>query len=498
MKRRALFVELAVLAVLLYMGWRLRVRNLTYVVRISEVLLLAVLLKVAWRVTALVELSVEDLAGLACCMVLNHVLLSLFHANWYASAYVAFFSFLVLAELLVLVRGIHGRKRGYGVSVGYGILCCFGVLAGCKRWEWYVLNYYYAREREFGYGVKGLYLLVCGAFLWAVVFLAVGGLGILLKRWLVLLQEYSVKYGEIDFSILLVVVLTLCTLSVRELVRLAVPFLPMGEVPPMAWFFFWPVAEDTYEIPLLWLIFSVLMAMIQVIYLRLLVKSISAKEKMGLQERELHQLAEYNRELERNVEDMRGIRHDIKNMFLTMGGFVDRSGDGEMKAFYEENLVPFAKQELRKNELYGKLACIHSEGLKSFLYFKIMQGIEQDVSMDLVVELADGDGILGMEQADLIRILGILVDNGIEEAVACRGAVGVSLRETQGEYFFSISNTVRPQTREKGVVAGTTEKGLGRGNGLLIVEKLMRKYRNVLLNSFFRDGEFVQCLRIEK
>jgi len=238
--------------------------------------------------------------------------------------------------------------------------------------------------------------------------------------------------------------------------------------------------------------------MTQIIYIRLLVKTISVKDDMRLQEKDLRKLAEYNRELEKNMEAMRGIRHDIKNMFLTMGGFVDRSNDEEMKIFYEENIVPFAKQELQKNDLYMKLACIHSESLKSFLYFKIMQGIEQGVSIDLLVKLADGDDFFCIGQIDLIRILGILIDNALEEAKACKGTVVISMGENEREYLFSVSNSVRRQTREKGVAAGTTDKGLGRGNGLLIVDKLVKKYRNVLLNSFFKEDEFVQCLRIGK
>lgn len=181
-----------------------------------------------------------------------------------------------------------------------------------------------------------------------------------------------------------------------------------------------------------------------------------------------------------------------------MGGFVDRSNDEEMKVFYKENFVPFAKQELQKNDLCMKLACIHSESLKSFLYFKMMQGIEQRVSIDLLVQIGDTNDILCMEQIDLPRILGILMDNAIEEAKACSGTVVIAIKENEREYLFSVSNTVRRQIREKGVIAGTTDKGLGRGNGLLIVESLIRKYRNVILNSFFKEDEFVQCLRIEK
>ena len=115
-----------------------------------------------------------------------------------------------------------------------------------------------------------------------------------------------------------------------------------------------------------------------------------------------------------------------------------------------------------------------------------MQGIEQNVPIDLAVQLVDTKDFLCIEQIDLIRILGILIDNALEEAKTCQGTVSITIKEKEQEYLFSVSNTVRPQVREKGVNAGTTDKGLGRGNGLLIVDKLVWKYRNVLLNSFFK------------
>lgn len=472
-------MELLLLALMMLIGWGLRVRSLYYALSISEIFILMAILKII----PLMELSVNDLIIMAFFMLLNNVVLQLPFFGGPGFLHIAPFLLMLLLELLVLVRVIHQRKRGYGIVVGYAVLCCWGVLVVYRKWERFVLDYYLAREGEFDFAVKALYLLTCMVIISVPVILIIRCLSIFLKKWLIKLQEYSVTYTEIDRSIVLVMILTLGTLSMRELVRILLPFLS---------------AEDTSEMPLLWTGFSFMMVMIQIIYIRLLVKSISVKEEMHLLEKDMHQLAEYNRELEKNMEDMRGIRHDIKNMFLTMGGYVDRSNDEEMKVFYEKNIVPFAKQEIQKNDLYVKLACIHSESLKSFLYYKIMQGIEQNVPVELLVQFINMDGFFCIGQTDLIRILGILIDNAVEEAKACKGTVTISMRENEREYLFSVSNTVGRQKREKGIVAGTTDKGLGRGNGLLIVDKLIRKYRNVLLNSFFKEEEFVQCLRIEK
>jgi len=477
--KKVLFVELLSLAFILLIGWRLRIRSLYFAMRISEVLILTAILSIM----PLLELSVNDLLAAAGFMLLNQVVLQLLYLGGPVFFSIIPFIFLLSLELLVLVRGIHRRTRGYGIAVLYAVLCCWGVLFVYRSWEGVSLAPYYEREDEFGFIVKALYLLACIAVLFVPVFFMVRGISVFLKRWLVKLRDYSMTYTEIDHSVILVLLFTLGTLSMRELVWKLIPFLPF---------------KDSYDPPLLWQVLCIIIVVTQVIYIRLLVKTISVKEDMRLQEKDLRKLAEYNRELEKNMEDMKGIRHDIKNMFLTMGGFVDRSNDEEMKIFYEENIVPFAKQELRKNDLYGKLACIHCESLKSFLYFKIMQGIEQDVSVDLLVKLADTGDFFCMGQIDLIRILGILIDNALEEAKSCKGTAAISLRENEREYLFSVSNTVRRQTKERGVAAGTTDKGPGRGNGLLIVDRLVRKYRNVLLNSFFKEDEFVQCLRIGK
>lgn len=473
-KKKAFLGALLLFMFMLLIGWKLRSRSFYYVMDIGEVLFLAAILKVL----LLPELSVNDFFVMASAMLLNKLILPFLYIPGYSHPRTIAFVFLLSLELYVMVRLIHKRKYGHGVVTAYAAACCWIALSLYRKCGQKLYSHYFVRENEISLIRKELYILVVIFIISVFIFLSIRCLNFFSKNWLESMKEYSVKYREIDRSIMLIVVLTFSCLMMTELVSV--------------------YGDSTYALPVLWIGLCTVIVMIQFIYIRLLVKSISVKEEMRLQENDLQQLAQYNHELENNMENIRNIKHDIKNLFLTMGGFVDKSGDEEMKTFYAENIIPFAKQEVQKNDLYMKLANIHDESMKSFLYFKIMQGIDQDVDMDLQVMLDNTDNSFCMGQIDLIRILGILLDNAIEESKICNGTVVISIKEDEREYVFSVSNTVRRQTREKGVVAGTTDKGLGRGNGLLIVNKLICKYKNVILNSFFKDDRFAQCLRIEK
>ena len=464
------------LAFALLIGWKFRSRNFYYAMDICEALLLTAILKVS----PLLELSVNDLIAMVSVMLLNKVILSFLYIPEYSYSRIIPFVFLLSLELYVLNRLIHKRKYGYGTVIAYATASCWIALGLYRKFEEILYSRYLVMGSKISVIRNELYIVALISVISVIIFIAVRWISFFVKKWLQIMQAYSVKYRETDRSIMLVMSLTFYSLIMTEL--LSAP----------------PGNSTENVIPLLWIGLCTVIVMIQVIYIRLLVKSISVEEEMRLQENDLQQMAEYNRELESNMENIRNIKHDIKNLFLTMGGFVDKSDDEEMKVFYAENIVPFAKQELQKNDLYMKLSNIHDESMKSFLYFKIMQGIEQNVDMELQVQLDHTDNRFCMGQIDLIRILGILLDNAIEEAKICNGTVVTSIKEDEREYVFSISNTVRRQTKERGVIPGTTDKGLGRGNGLLIVNKLIRKYKNVLLNSYFKEDYFVQCLRIEK
>jgi len=243
-----------------------------------------------------------------------------------------------------------------------------------------------------------------------------------------------------------------------------------------------------------WVAFFILFA--NTAYICLMLHAISVKNKMNAIENEKNAVSAYTADLETSLVHMREIRHDVKNLFLTMGSFVESSGNDDMKQFYHENIIPFIQDAIIKNDLHDKLRALSDEQLKSFFYYKLTEKISYGVHVKLEINsLALGE----IGSGDLIRLLGILIDNAAEESVFTpEKCIGIRIADDSTRTSFRISNSFRPETQKRGVIRGTTDKGLGRGNGLVIAGKIIEKYENVILNSYFTEDEFVQNLSILK
>ena len=236
---------------------------------------------------------------------------------------------------------------------------------------------------------------------------------------------------------------------------------------------------------------------IQLSFLIMLFRTTRLKDNLRSKMLESQSLAAYSSGLERNLEDIRNIKHDIKNIFLTMSGFVERSGDAEMQAYYHDKIFPFANDEIAKSDLYGKLVVIDSEQLKAFLFYKISQVVELGIALDLDISQRFTASGVPIEIVDLARILGIILDNAIEECMGiAHGVIIVRLSQNEELTAYTIKNTVNPETRERGIKSGVSSKGEGRGKGLVIAQGILEKYDCVTLNSYFQEDMFIQSLVI--
>lgn len=248
---------------------------------------------------------------------------------------------------------------------------------------------------------------------------------------------------------------------------------------------------------LLLTIFCLLGLIIQLLYLTLLFRVTYYKDNLTDKELENKSLTLYSSNLEKNIDDIRAIKHDIKNIFFTMGQYVEESDNEEMKLFYKTKIYPFASDEILKNDLYSKLMILKNEQLKAFLYYKISQALERNIPTELDIDLASEVFSTGIDFTDLIRILGILIDNGIEECVNTENShLIIKISQNNELASYVIKNTVNSVKKAAGIKAGISTKGENRGNGLVIVHNVIEKYDFVMLNSYFVEDLFVQNLNI--
>lgn len=248
---------------------------------------------------------------------------------------------------------------------------------------------------------------------------------------------------------------------------------------------------------------SIFVIFLQVTFVVLLTQV--SRQKIQLRRQALHNenMQVYYNQLENNLTEIRAVKHDLKNMFLTMGEYVNRSNDEEMKAFYQEAIYPLADQEMRMNDCFVALEQIGNEQLKAFLFYKLSYGINNGIDMKLMVHLSNQEQVQIPQDwefiEDLVRILGVWLDNAMEECkeVGSKANCLIQVKQKEQCLLFQVENTVRTKVQEQGIERGITTKGLGRGNGLLYVEKIIGKYQNCIWNSYFKEGNFIQSMMFE-
>ena len=188
----------------------------------------------------------------------------------------------------------------------------------------------------------------------------------------------------------------------------------------------------------------------------------------------------------------------MKNLLFTLSYLIEDSKDPKLKEYFQNTINPYFQDELKKNDLYASLQQVEDEQLKAFLYYKLTSAANGKCQLHFVCQQdLPWQGFPDeIDFLDFIRILGIFLDNAMEEAIHTKDKE-ISLYFSVGKDAseIRIENSIRPQ---KEVIAGLSDKGLGRGNGLLIADRILRRYPNIILNSYMKEETFVQSLVIHR
>ena len=205
----------------------------------------------------------------------------------------------------------------------------------------------------------------------------------------------------------------------------------------------------------------------------------------------------YTAEIEKHYKDMRKFKHDYQNIILSLKEYINEGDLAGLKEYLQNKVESVSSEMVNHDFMLENLSRIKIREIKSILASKLMRANEKGVATNF--EAREDIVFVAMNTVVLVRMLGIILDNAIEELVELgEGMLLVGVWSEARGITFVIQNTCRVSTPKLYELEelGFSTKGEERGIGLCNLLELVEKEPNVLLQTSIVDREFVQKITI--
>ena len=211
----------------------------------------------------------------------------------------------------------------------------------------------------------------------------------------------------------------------------------------------------------------------------------------------LEHLKEYTGNLEMVYGNLRSFRHDYINVMASLAAYIEEGRYEELRDFFYGHILPMQEGLAQRNDALCRLSHVHVLEMKSILYAKLLLAVNRGVEVE--VDIPDVIDCVHMDPVDLVRVLGIYLDNAIEACLETeRPFLGFHLGRVEGDVVFLLSNSFVDRGLSLGQMCkkDVSTKGEGRGIGLYTVGEILNRYDNVYHETRMEEGVFIQQVRI--
>ena len=225
------------------------------------------------------------------------------------------------------------------------------------------------------------------------------------------------------------------------------------------------------------------------------IQSVQAKEQQKYLSMMLQQQNLYIQSLESIQQNMREFKHDYHNMMVSL---YLQSKEGNVQKIEQQlaqMMNDFDDSIGEKMNLVTQLSNIKISEMKSLLMEKltIMQKKKIPVKLEILYEIKS----INMNVIDFTRILGILLDNSIEEVESYHGDIVIIMLQQDSRLSLRVENTIHEQIDIHEISKpGYSTKGSTRGMGLSSLEKIIMRYPNIIHNVMCENDRFIQEITI--
>lgn len=243
---------------------------------------------------------------------------------------------------------------------------------------------------------------------------------------------------------------------------------------------------------LIFLFLAVSIGIVTVIFLKNTFTQQQFKEEME----QVKAMKDYVDRIEALYLDIRSFKHDYINILSSLHTYVNERNYEGLEKYFEQEILPAGSRIAMEDSVYGRLGYLKEPEIKSIVYTKVFYAMKKGIHVR--TELKDTIDDFPMKVIDLVRILGILLDNAIEASeLTSEKMLCISfLKDTEGIYIQITNSTFEIENIEKLYQIDISSKGEGHGIGLYEVRKIAEQYTNVLLNTEYHDFVFSQELTL--
>ena len=241
---------------------------------------------------------------------------------------------------------------------------------------------------------------------------------------------------------------------------------------------------------------SYIIAMVVVVsqlFFSLFVYSINKKirqDKLSLQQ--INDLKIYTQQLESSQRGLRKFKHDYQNMLLSLKLSAKKSHDKELI----DKLAEYSSKTLEDKVLwqFNDVDNVKDELLKSLFISKLNRIFQNNIQYSFECRIVIENLSNKYNSFDIVRILGIVYDNAIEESLELgdEARIDTMVYRENGELEIEIKNRCRitdliiQDMRKSGFTTKKNHDGLGLAN----IEELSQPYNDIFINYQIKDGWF--------
>ena len=221
------------------------------------------------------------------------------------------------------------------------------------------------------------------------------------------------------------------------------------------------------------------------------------EKKMELKQKkfEQRQMEQYMDKIQDLYAELKGFRHDFGNIITSLNLAIEERDLEDIKRI-KRDVLEECYGELQKEEYTGfDLGNIRDSALRSILSRGWIYA--EKLGVKLTFETGEVIEKLPMRLLDLVRTVGILVNNAIEAAnSSLEKEVHIAVFNMPNGVHLIVQNSIADQPIDwnKLFDKGFSTKGDWRGMGLGIVKHIVEGYSSVFLETELINGKFTQTL----